>query len=428
MVSWRVSQRVMVMGLERAVVVVGAGHAGGRVVTCLREAGYAGRLILVGEEDELPYERPPLSKEVLAEHAAAAKGRLMERASYDEHGIELMLGCRATRINTRAKQVELSDGRMLSYSQLVLATGARARRLRIPGSDLPGVYYLRTTSDALALRDALRPGTRCCVIGAGLIGLEVAASAAKLGCEVCVLEYADRVLARVVPAQIGRFMQSIHEAHGVRIRCAVRVTALQGSSRVEAVLCEDGERFAADVVVVGIGAEPDCDLAERAGIACDNGVVVDQFGRTNAVDVFAVGDVANAWNPRYGRHQRLETWDNAQKHPETVARAICGQRDTYAPVPWAWTDQYDVNLQILDGGAPAERIVTRGSIAERKFICFAMTDQHVAAAWFVNSGGERRPLLRLIETRACVQDADLEDVRTPLRQIAAAAPAQIESP
>lgn len=414
--------------MERIVVVVGAGHAGGRMASCLREAGYSGSLMLVGEEDELPYERPPLSKEVLAEQAAPAKGRLMERASYDELGIELRLGCRVTAVHTRAKQVEFSDGRMLGYSHLVLATGARPRRLRIPGADLPGVHYLRTTSDALALREALRAGQRCCVIGAGLIGLEVAASAAKLGCEVRVLEYADRVLARVAPPQIGRFMQSIHETHGVRIRCGIQVRALQGSSHVEAVVGEGDERLPADVVVVGIGAEPDCDLAERAGIACDNGIVVDQFGRTNVADVFAVGDVANAWNPRYGRHQRLETWDNAQRQPETVARAICGLDDTCAPVPWAWTDQYDVNLQILDGGAPIERIVMRGSTPDRKFICFGMTGQRVMAAWFVNSGGERRPLLRLIESRACVRDADLEDVTTPLRQIAAPPPVQVGAP
>ncbi len=329
------------------VLVIGGGQAGAQAVDTLRREGFGGRLVLIGDEPYLPYQRPPLSKKYLAGELAADRLLFRHRAFYDEHRIELKLGVGVTRIEPAAHRVVLADGETAAYDRLLLCLGARSRQLTCPGAELPGVHYLRGLADVAAIRERLKPGARAVIIGGGYIGLETAATARQLGCAVTVLEMADRVMNRVVAPCVSEYFAHEHRTQGVEIVCNTRVIALQGEGSVARVICADGSAFEADLLIVGVGAAANTELAGAAGLNCDNGIVVDQHCRTSDAAIYAAGDCTNHPSLRFGMRVRLESVDNAFEQSKTAALNILGRDAVHDRVPWFWSDQFDNKLLIV---------------------------------------------------------------------------------
>lgn len=340
-----------------AIVIVGAGHCGGRSALVLREAGWSGPLILVGDEPDPPYERPPLSKGVLCGESFAAT--LAPAARYAEAGIEWIAGRHVDTIDRAAAAIVLDDGRRIGYRTLLLATGGRARTLPIPGADLPGVFTLRTLTDARSLAPRLAEGARIAVVGGGFIGLEVAASARSRGCAVTLLEAAPRLLGRAVPAAIAARVQALHAARGVTLHVGVPPTAFERAGDALRIRLADGRGIDADTIVVGIGIVPGVELAERAGLACANGIVVDAQLRTSDPQIFAAGDVAAFPSPLSGRTARLESWHNAEDHARVAAANLAGGQASVGATPWFWSDQFDHQLQIAGDPSLGAAVATR---------------------------------------------------------------------
>lgn len=344
-----------------SVVVVGAGQAGGRAAEALRAAGFAGRVTLVGEEAHPPYERPSLSKEMLLDLRVETVSWVRPAERYAAEGIDLRLGQRAAAVDRAGRTVRLADGTSLRYGALVLATGGRPRRLTAPGADHPAVLTLRTLDDSRALRRRLTPGSRLAVVGAGFIGLEVAAAARQHGIGVTVIEAGERPMARAVPPEIGDIYTALHRSRGVDIRFGAVLEAIGDEHGQPVLHLRDGSQIRADLVVAGIGTVPDDRLAAAAGLATDTGIVVDEYGATDDPRIYAAGDVARHFNPVLGRHVLLESWQNAQNQAIAVARNIAGPRAPYAEAPWFWSDQYGVNLQIAGLPVPGARTVVRNA-------------------------------------------------------------------
>ena len=401
-------------------VIVGAGQAGGRAAEALRKGGFAGRVLLIGEEPEPPYERPPLSKAVLVGAKPAASTYLLPAGFYAENRIELTVGTRAVGIDAAAHEIELAGGERIAYTKLLLATGGRVRTLPFAPLGRAGVFYLRTMADCLALAVALKAARRMVVIGGGFLGLEVAASARTLGLEVTVLEWMPSILDRAMAPEIARFVHELHLRHGVEVRTGVKVTGIAGGSRIEAVECGDGSRHAADLVLVAVGIIPNAELAAAAGTKVENGIVVDEFGRTTVEDVYAMGDVANHPNPVLGHRLRLESWQNAQNQAIAIARGVCGAPQPYAEVPWFWTDQYDANIQMVGAPLRTEEVVLRGDPASGRFMAFNLAAGRVVGATAFNRGGDIRFARKLVETGAKLDPASLADPARKLKDIAAA--------
>lgn len=400
-------------------VVIGAGQAAGRAVEAMRGEGFDGTIVVVGAEDHPPYERPPLSKQLLTGDYEPARTYLHDRAFYDERDIELRLGTTALGIDREAGTVHLSDGDTLGYDKLLLTTGARVRRLSSPGADLPGIHYLRDITDSLAIRAHFRDGANLVIVGGGYIGLEAAAAAISRGCRVTVLEMAPLVMNRVVAPDISRYFEAVHRDHGVDVRTAVAVEGFAGDDRVTAVRCGGGELVPADFVVVGVGIEADADLAESAGLAVDNGIVVDEYGQTSDPAIYAAGDVANHPNPLLGRRIRLESWQNAQNQAINTARAMCGRMEPYAEIPWFWSNQYDLNLQLVGMPETWDQVVMRGDMAGDKFAAFYLADGRVVAANGVNSPRDVRVARMMIEQKTRPDTDALGDPETALKSLLA---------
>ncbi len=405
------------MSSQPTFVVIGAGQAGGRAVEAMRAEGFAGHIVLIGDEAYRPYERPPLSKQLLIGDDGPERVFLRSEAYYREHGTELRLGSAAVAIDRGARRIRLAGGDTLAYDKLLIVTGAWARRLAVPGSDLPGVHYLRNIDDSLAIRARLAVDARVVIVGGGYIGLEVAAAARTRGCRVTVLEMRDALMSRVVAPEIGGYFAAIHRRRGVDIRTGVTVERFEGRGRLERVVGVDGETFPADLAVVGVGAAPNTDLAVDAGLAVGDGIVVDEYGRTSDADIFAAGDVANHPSPLLGRRLRLESWQNAQNQAIAVARVMCGKFEPYAELPWFWSDQYDLNLQMVGLPERWDRLVWRGEPAERKFSVFYLEDGAVVAANAVNSPRDLRPARKFIESRQAVDAQALADPDVPLKAL-----------
>jgi 3-phenylpropionate/trans-cinnamate dioxygenase ferredoxin reductase component len=352
---------------REAMVIVGAGHVGGRAALTLREAGWAGPVLLVGQERVPPYERPPLSKGVLLGEPFTATIATAPRLA--EAGIQWLPGRRVVAIDRTAREVLLDDQRRLAYRGVLLATGGRARVLDLPGAELAGVHTLRTLADAYALAPRLGPRARLAVIGGGFIGLEVAASARQRGTEVVVLEAAPRLLGRAVPAAIAAQVQALHEARGVQVRLGVSPLAFEREGEALRVRLADGSAIGADTVVIGIGIVPDTELAEAAGLPCSNGIVVDAALRTADPQILAAGDVALFPSPLSGRLQRLESWHNAEDHARVAAANMAGGAATVGATPWVWSDQYDHQLQIAGDPSLGAQLATRelGAGAQLRF-------------------------------------------------------------
>jgi 3-phenylpropionate/trans-cinnamate dioxygenase ferredoxin reductase subunit len=399
------------------IVIVGAGQAGGWAAKTLRAAGYAGRVVLVGAERHLPYERPPLSKAVLAGEAAPETTYLCKPDEYRALDLDFRAQARVARIDRAAKQVELAGGERIAYDQLILATGGSARRLPVPGGNLPGVLYLRTIEDSAAIRAALGPGQRLAVIGGGWIGLEVAATARRMSTSVVVVEALDRVCARSVSREISEFLRARHERAGVELRLGVGVEAIEREDRRFVVRLSDGTALDAGAVLVGIGLDPEVALARAAGLAVDDGIVVDERCRTSDPDIYAAGDCANVPLPCLGRRVRLESWANAQNQAIVAAKAALGQDVRYDELPWFWSDQYDINLQMLGLPARWPQPVVRGDPSSGSFSHFYLDEGRIVAAVSVNAARDLRAAKKLIQTRKPVSARSLADPAAPLQHL-----------
>jgi 3-phenylpropionate/trans-cinnamate dioxygenase ferredoxin reductase subunit len=364
-------------------VVVGGGLAGAKAVEGARGAGYDGRIVLVGEEEHQPYERPPLSKAVLRGEKPPESARVHPEGFYDENRVELRTGTAVTALDLSARTVSVGEDQV-GFDSLVLATGARPRRLDVPGADLAGTYYLRSLQDSQRLGDAVRGAGRVAVIGAGWIGSEVAASARQLGADVVMVDPAPTPLFGVLGPEVGEAFARLHRDHGVVLRTGVGVTGLKGSHRVEGVVLEDGTVEEADVVVVGVGVVPNVELAQAAGLAVDNGVVVDERLQTAVPGVLATGDVASAFHPRYQRHVRVEHWANALNQGAAAGRNAVGEPEVYDRLPYFYSDQYDLGMEYVGLAGRDDSVTVRGDLKGLQFLAFYHREGRVTAAMTVN--------------------------------------------
>jgi NADPH-dependent 2,4-dienoyl-CoA reductase/sulfur reductase-like enzyme len=407
----------MINDTNNAVVIVGAGLAGVTAATGLRRRGFAGPILLINEEQQLPYDRPPLSKEVLFGERSVQDIALHDAAFYDQQAISV-IPARVRGIDRERRTLTLDNGDALRYKHLVLATGSRPRPLPLPaGRQVPTrLFYLRDLRDAVALRAHLLRDRHLLVVGAGFIGLEVAAAARRLGCRVTVLEAGRRVLERAAPEQVAAFIQAVHQDNGVEFRFGALVQDVSDDERGVAVHLAGGEVLAADAMLVGIGALPNDDLALAAGLPCKNGIIVDEHCRTSDPHVFAIGDVASGFHPFMSRHVRLEHWESARHAGELAAAAICGEPAANDSVPWVWSDQYQLNLQFLGWSDPRAHTLVRGDKGTGNWSVIAVLDQRVIGAVLINSGRERRPLERLIRSGIPVDAARLADAGVALKQ------------
>ncbi len=407
------------MASQERVVILGAGHAGGRTAAALRKKGFAGRIQLIGDEVDPPYERPPLSKEALAEGADPLVNRIHDDAFYADNAIELLLGTAARGIDLPARRVALDGaGTGLDYDKLVIATGCRARVLPIPGAEHARVLTLRSAADNRRLRPLLRPGAAVVLIGGGFIGLEVAASAAKLGCSVTVLEAMPQLLGRALAPQVAEFIAAQHRAAGVEIFTSAQVAEIRHGDTASEVRLADGRSLPADVVVLGVGATLNDEIARDAGLACENGILVDSACRTSAEGVYAIGDVCHHENLRLGRRLRLESWENAELQAEIAARGLLGEEAACEALPWFWTDQHGVNLQVLGYGEPWDQEVLRGRPEDGAFVAFYLREGRIVMASLINSGRERRAVKQLMESGSAVAPELLADTGSALRDLA----------
>jgi 3-phenylpropionate/trans-cinnamate dioxygenase ferredoxin reductase subunit len=399
-----------------AFVIVGANLTGGAAASTLRTEGFDGRVVLIGEEVHPPYERPPLSKDYLRGETKADDALLRPASWYEENGVELLLGAKAT-VDPAARVVELERGGPVQYDKVLVATGGRNRRLRVQGIDLEGVFDLRTIEDADRIRAKASAGRKAVVVGAGFIGCEVAASLRTMGMEVEVVDIFQVPLARALGAEIGKVYEGIHRDQGVRFHFEQTVERLEGDARVEAVVTSRGTRIGCDLVVVGVGIEPALDVVEGTGVALDDGIVVDEFCRTSIEGIYAAGDLANHYHPLFDARMRVEHWDNALKQGAAAARNMMGREAVFDDPHWFWSDQYEHNLQSMGHAADADELVVRGSMEERDFVAFHLKGGVVRAAVGLNRGKDVRRSAGLIRARAQVDAAALKDEDVDLRSL-----------
>jgi 3-phenylpropionate/trans-cinnamate dioxygenase ferredoxin reductase subunit len=398
-------------------VIIGGGLAAARAAKAMRDKAFDGRIMIVSAEPHPPYDRPPLSKAVLLGDAPLDSTRLLTPEFLRDKEIELRLGAPAQALDRATRRVVLENGEAIPYDKLLLATGARARRLTLPGSDLAGLFYLRRLDDCAALGGALRPGAAVVIIGGGYIGLEVAASAQRRGCRVTVLEAQGRVMARVAVHELAAWFEDLHRARGVEILTGVAIAGFGGKAgQVDHVQLADGRRIEADVVVIGVGALPNSELAAAAGLPVDNGIVVDEQGRTADPDIFAAGDVSNHPNALLGRRLRLESWQNAQNQAIVAATTMAGATARHAEVPWFWSDQYDANLQLIGVPDAWDGVVVR-RYDERALVFVQIKDGRVVGGSAVNAPRDIPVLRQLIQTRHPVDPSVLQDAARPLREL-----------
>jgi 3-phenylpropionate/trans-cinnamate dioxygenase ferredoxin reductase subunit len=398
-------------------VIVGAGLAGAKAAEALREEGFDGRIVLIGDEAEQPYERPPLSKDYLRGESPREKARVHPDGFYVDDEIELRTGTTVERLELDRRAVVLADGERIGYDRLLLATGAQPRRLAVPGSELDGIHYLRELGDADAIAARLERGGRVVLIGAGWIGAEVAASARQKGLEVTIVERDELPLERVLGRELGRIYADVHRDRGVELIGGAALDRFEGGPAVQRVRLADGRVLESDFVVVGVGVEPRTGLAREAGIAVDNGIAVSERLETSVEGVFAVGDVANAHNPFYGRRLRVEHWANALNQPLVAARAMLGKPASYERLPYFFSDQYDVGMEYSGYATQWEEVVFRGDPDGREFIAFWLDDGRVVAGMNVNVWDVTDPIQALIRSRRPVGAAQLRDADRPLEML-----------
>jgi 3-phenylpropionate/trans-cinnamate dioxygenase ferredoxin reductase subunit len=398
-------------------VIAGGGLAGAKAAERLRSEGFEGRVVLLCEEAEAPYERPPLSKDYLRGESAREKARVHPDGFYAEHDIDLRIGTAVTRIDPAAGAITLADGERMRYDGLLLATGARPRRLDVPGADLDGVLTLRELADADALRSRLASAAHLVVIGAGWIGAEVAASARQLGSEVTLVERAAVPLQHVLGAEIGGLYAEIHRDHGVELLTGAGPTAFAGEAGVERVELDDGRVIDCDLVVVGVGVTPRIELAAAAGLSIEDGVLVDERLQTSVPGIFAAGDVANVAHPLYGRRLRVEHWANALHQPEVAARAMLGKPAVWDRLPYFFSDQYDVGMEYAGLASGEDELLIRGDRDARELIAFWLRDDRLVAGMNVNVWDVNEHIQALIRAGLPVDRARLADPDVALTEL-----------
>ena len=405
------------------VIVIGAGQAGGDVVTQLRQNGFSGDLILIGEEPHLPYLRPPLSKAFLAGEVSADSLQTKGVAAYEKAAVTVRTGQRVETIDRHEKLISLENGEVIAFSHLVLATGGRPRMMKVPGAELKNIFYLRTIADVVALRAAFLPGRRVVIVGGGYIGLEVASVAVSQGLDVTVLEGAPRVLVRVTSPEMSSFYQRIHEREGVKIRTGIAVSGFVADSAGEfgaAVECGDEATVPADLVIVGIGLIPNTELAESAGLLVDNGIVVNEHAQTSDPHIYAIGDcAAHAHHEFLKRKVRLESVPNATEQARIAAAAICGVKVPPVSPPWFWSDQYKLKLQMVGLSDGYDEVVLRGDPDGESFIALYLKNGAIIAADAVNRIADFMTAKRLVAEAKAIPGAALADESVPLKAIAA---------
>lgn len=405
---------------EQTFVIVGASLAGVKAAETLRGEGFRGRVVLLGAETELPYDRPPLSKQALKGDDDYESTRHHDQSWYADNQIELRLGARVVELDLAGHAVTLVGGERVTYDKLLLATGSQPRRLDVPGADLPGVHYLRTLSDSTELHDRFAGRPRVVVVGAGWIGLECAAAARSAGCEVTVVEPQRTALLGPLGPEVGQVYADLHTAHGVELRFQEAVEEIRGDGAVSAVRTSGGETVDADLVVVGVGVQPDVALAEAAGLDVDDGVVCNERLQTSDPDVFAAGDVANWFNPLLGYRLRVEHWANAHDGGGTVARAMLDQPVVHDVVPFFWSDQYDTGMEFAGHWSrerPYDQVVLRGDVAGREFMAFWLTDGFVVAGLHMNVWDTIDAVQDLIRGSARADPEKLADPDVPLGEV-----------
>ena len=401
--------------MTERVVIVGAGHAAGQLVASLKQRKFGGQIVLIGDEPYLPYQRPPLSKKFLSGDLPAERLYVKPATFYDDPQIELRLETTVTAIDRDNKMLTTDAGDEIAYDKLILALGSRVRRLPIDGAELDGVHYLRSIADVDGIRSEIHNKKNAVIVGAGYIGLEVAAVIRQLGLDVSVVEMADRVMSRVVSPEISDFYQIEHANQGVKLRLSTGISAFRGDGRIEAVETADGELIPADFAVVGVGIMPNTELASAAGIGVDDGIVVDDTCQTSDPDIYAVGDCTRHPNSIYDRLLRLESVHNALEQAKTAVSNICGNEMHYSQVPWFWSDQYDLKLQIAGLSTGYDDVIIRGNPADRSFACLYLKNEILIATDAVNSPKEFVQSKALITNHTKVSREDLADTDKELK-------------
>jgi 3-phenylpropionate/trans-cinnamate dioxygenase ferredoxin reductase subunit len=414
----------MTINQEADVVIVGASHAGSEVSVRLRQAGFTGSIAMIGAESFLPYNRPPLSKAFLSGEASTEQILLRSAAAYANAHIDWHAATTVTSIDRANKRVAVSSGGSFGYGKLVLATGGRPRKLTIPGHELKNIHFLRGIDDVEGMRESFVPGKRLVIAGGGYIGLEVAAVAVKAGLDVEIVEFAPRVLARVAGPELSAFYEKAHREKGVRIRTSTGVESFEPApedpDRVGAVRCGDGTVLPADLVLVAVGLVPNIELAEQAGLAIGNGIVVDEFCQTSDPDIFAIGDCTEHPLPFAGRRVRLESVPNAVEQARVAASVIAGQPKPYAAVPWFWSDQYNLKLQAVGLSQGYDQVVLRPAKAPDGFIAFYLLEGRLIAADCVNAIADFNHAKRLVAGKTAIDPAVLADPDVSLKALVTA--------
>ena len=407
------------MSNSQSAVIIGGSHAAVQLVISLRQNGWEGQITVVSEEPHMPYHRPPLSKAYLAGDSSEEQLALRAPAAYEKLDVNFMLGVSVTRIYTQAYKLELDNNQTLPFSKLALCTGARARPLPIPGADLQGVHYLRTMDDVGGIQQSAASAKTAVIIGGGYIGLETAASLRKLGIAVTILETESRLLKRVASETTSEFYLRLHQQHGTDIRCNTMATAIEGDAAVTGVVCGDGNKISADMVIIGIGVIPNTELACDAGLDVDNGVLVNEFAQTSHRDIVAAGDCTNHPNPMLKTRLRLESVPNATEQAKAAAASICGIEKQYAELPWFWSDQYDVKLQIAGMNQGYTDAVIRGDSGSSSFSVFYLKDNLILAADCINRPKDFMLAKKLIMQGKPTEAAALADETTELKTLMA---------
>ena len=405
------------MAESAPVVIIGAGLAGAKAAEALRAGGYTGAITLIGDEREPPYERPPLSKQYLTGAQEREKMFVHVPEWYPEQNVDLLLGAAVTAVDRERRTLTLADGCALAYEKLLMATGARPRRLAVPGADLEGVHYLRRVEDCERIKLLFRTASRVALVGGGWIGLELAAAAREAGVDATVVEMDALPLGRVLGPEIARVFADLHRERGVELRTGAQVAEiLESGGRAGGVRLADGAVVEADAVIAGVGAVPNTELAAASGLPVENGILVDASLRSSDPHIYAAGDVANAFHPLLGKHIRVEHWDNARHQPETAARAMLGQNAVYDRIPYFFTDQYDLGMEFCGHVEPGgyDEVVVRGDLAGRKFLAFWLAGGRVKAGMNVNVWDVNEQIQRLVRSGEAVDTAKLADPDAPL--------------
>jgi 3-phenylpropionate/trans-cinnamate dioxygenase ferredoxin reductase subunit len=398
-------------------VIVGASMAGGTAAATLRQDGFDGSVILIGEEPQPPYQRPPLSKHYLRGEMPLEKALVRPTGFYEENGIDARFGVAATRIDAAERKVELTTGGSVHYDKLLIASGVRNRRPPIPGRDLQHIFDLRTVADADAIRAEIVPGRKAAVIGMGFIGCEIAASLRQKGVGVVCVEPSPTPLFRVLGEQVGQVMSTIHRDHGVEMVFDDVVTRFEGDQHVGRVITKRNRRIDCDFAVVGVGVEPVIEFIAGSGVKTNNGILVDEYCRTNIQDIYAAGDVANHYHPIFQERMRVEHWQNAMQQGAAAARSMLGRGKPYDAVHWFWSDQYDVNLQYAGFHQRWDEVVVRGTLDARHFIAFYLRHGRIDAVVALNRGKDVRRLMPFIKARVTVDSRRLADEDVDLRSL-----------